>query len=332
VAEETNKIAANESAAESQPDLADSPEVKGDSSRPDDPLGWVWRTRWWRNALMTAVYFAPRCYLAAGLWTIAGAVMLIGSWQCSIRIGGGGVTSGEALLTALCIQMSTLVLTLVLMLASLGLWLVCVTAYVRSFMQLDIDTDQPLDRQTTIASQKAAMHDVSGKKVFLAQFWVYVTLFLLFPLVVMMIGGVVEYLASLPAPAVVSIKLPPWLDLTITAAIALCTVLMTQLSLVGVAVCSITKQEPFAAAKQSFKLFLRWFVPGFLLSILILVINVVVATPQVLWQVWTHQNLFAIKGEVGPMLLENAWQGATSIILWTFTGAPICQMLKGQVE
>jgi hypothetical protein len=332
VAEETNKIAANDNSAEFQPALANTAEVKGAVQADADQLGWLWRKRWWRNAFMSALYFAPKCYLPAGLWTLAGLVMLLGSWQSSIRFGGGGVVSGEALLTSLCIIMCTLMLTLVLTLVSLGMWLICGTAYVRAFMQLDIDCDRSLDRQTTVAVQTAAMHDVSGRKVFLAQFWLIVTLFLLCPFFVMMIGGMVEYLASLPAPAVVTFKLPAWLDMTIMAAIAIATVLFTQLSLVGLAVCSITRQVPFAAAKQSVKLFFRWFVPGFALSILILLVNIVVATPQVIWQIINHENLFVIKGEVIPLLVETVWQGGASIILWTLTGTPICQMLKGQIE
>jgi len=258
--------------------------------------------------------------------------MVLGSWQCCLRMSGGGFTSLETYLTALAIIMSTMVITLVLMLISLGLWLICVTAYVRSFMQIDVDAEQPIDRQATVALQDLAVREVTNRKVYLARFWVYVTLFLLPSLAVLMISGGVEYLANLPQTAVVSIKLPSWLDLILIVATCVCTVLLTQLSLVAMAVCSISKREPFAAAKQSLELSLRWFVPGFFLTVLILLMNVVIASPQVVWQLLHHENLFAVKAEVVPMLLENFWQGITIIILLTFSGAPICQMLKGRIE
>lgn len=328
--EANNKTAANDP-ADVQPRSVDADsEVKRDS--PEDGFSWLWKGRWWLNALTTAVLFSRWCITAALLLTVAGTVMVVGGWESTVSMRAGGVTTLQTYLTGFAICVVTLLTTAGLMLWGLGLWLLRATVYARSFMELPIDADRPLDTQVVIASQKAAFSYVAQKKAFLAKFWFYLTLLMAVPLVLLIVGVLVQLMVTPEVASALNFTLPPWLNITVQAVNAFLSVLLTETSLIGLAVCATTKQAPLEAAKQSLRLSWRWLAPGFALSILVLVINIVLASPQVLWQLFTHQSLFAMTADVKLMLVENFWQGLTSLVLWTFTAAPICQMLKGRID
>lgn len=285
---------------------------------------------WWRNTRIATLLFARHCAVAAAIWTLAGTVMIYGVSQCSLQMRAGVLTL-ESYLTSTIIFLATIATTFILMAWSLGVWLVKVTAFARSFALLPMYSDG-LDTATIKSMQKQAIEDSWKRKAFFAKFWFFVSLFLAIPMACLGLMVVAKILPAMSKYGQFPITIDPMVEIVLSCLIMLASAVLTQMSVVSLVVSAQTKKEPLDAAKSAVALSIRYFGPALFLTIVVMLINVAVSTPQVLFRLNDPTAIFMAQQNVPRLLLENVWQGLTSVVLWTFACTPVCELLRGKVE
>ena len=287
---------------------------------------FLFSVAWWKNALLTSWLFARHCAVAAAMFTLAVVVMVVGSWQGLSSVPHDSVTRIESLIAPALIILCTGSTTLILMGWALGVWLVKITAFCAACIQVPI-TESTVDRSKTMAAQSSAVEIIWQKKAYLAKFWLYVTLFLsplIAPAAIIFVGKVL--LSSTTYVDV--IKIPPLLNAALLGWVAFLALLISEISLVALAVSSWSTLEPFLATKLTFKLSFKLFVPGLLVTALITFLNVAIASPQVLFRLHNPESMFLMQENVAQLIIETLWQGLTSVILWTFSLIPITELVR----
>jgi hypothetical protein len=285
---------------------------------------------WWGNVWLTLVCFAPECILAATLWTLTGIVVVFGSWK-GTQIFAGGVVTLQDLLGSAAILLGVAAVAITLVVWSLVLWLVKVTAYTRSFITLPVN-DGVLERSVIKASQKQALADIAARKAFLAKFWLFISLSLVFPLLVTSGLSSLKVATTSQLTGTPLLTLPPLVTAMLMPAASLVMVVISAVSLVAVTVAATTNLKPMPAFLRVLSLSYRRCGPLLVLTIAVLIIDVVIGSPQVLLRLGDPDSMISVTRNVTELLIEDTWQGVSSIVLWTFTMAPICELMRNELE
>jgi hypothetical protein len=289
---------------------------------------------WWRNAALTALCFCRHCILPAFILIVAGSVLIGGLWVAASNLISVGthVVGLQQILIGMGSFCVALMITGTLILLSLGLWVIRMTAYVRSYMMLCVNGNRPLSKTEIAESQRDAIAYVAERKGYIARFWGFMTLFLIGPAITCMFSAGIKAMTSrVVTSGMITLNLPLWFDITISVLAAVLFLFLTENGVVGLVVASLSQKEPLAAAKQAMALSFRLFLPACLLALAGLLFNFFLASPQMLFQLNKPEAILAFD-DPRIMLLENFWQGATSVFVWNFTMTPICELLRGKVE
>jgi len=264
------------------------------------------------------------------MFTLAGVVMIIGSWQGLSSVPHESVTRIESLIAPALIVLCTGCTTLILMGWALGVWLVKLTAFCAACIEVPI-TDKTLDRSRTIAAQSAAVESIWHKKAHLAKFWLYLSLFLspLIAILAIFFTGKVLISASTYGEM---IKIPPAINAALIGSAAFFMLVISEISLVALAVSSRSNLEALQATKLAFKLSFKLFVPGVLITAFVTFLNVALASPQVLFRLHNPESMFLMQENVVQLMIETLWQGLSSVVLWTFTLTPITELVRRQLS
>lgn len=257
--------------------------------------------------------------------------MLIGSWQSTTRlVSNGAITFGTYIL-AFSLLLLTLAGTLVFMIWGVGVWLMRLTAFAHAFLELPLDT-QLVEAQTIKDKQASAIESVKSRRAYLAQYWLLVSIFLGVPFFIVGALTIVKVLAITPIYGQLLFSLSPLANAIVLALLSFLLLIVTEVSLLGLVVSAVSNLPAATAAKETIKLSAQLLLPGLALSIFAVAICVVISSPQVLFHLNNPSTLFSMQGPVSELLLESGWQGVTSVVLWTFTTAPFCELLRGKVR
>jgi hypothetical protein len=287
--------------------------------------------KWWHYSLLTAVLFMRHCWLAGTVWTATLVTSVIGTWYASAHLAPNGVATLESMLVSAGASFLTVGVSLALMLWSVGAWLIADTAYSRAYLELpllDAISAGPAIRE----KQRSCALEARHQKLFLAKFWFYNAVFLLVPVVILTVLSLVKTIEVSAISGVKLFTLSPLANAVILTLIGFLTIVLTQVSSVGLAVSSRTKLEPLAAAKQTMSLSWRFAWQGFLITTVVILLNIVVSSPQVLFKLNDLNSLFVLSNDIVPLLLACIWQGVSSIFLWTFSMAPICEIVRDHID
>ncbi len=236
-----------------------------------NPNSFLFSIGWWKNALLTSWLFARHCAVAASMFTLACVVMIIGSWQ-----GLSGVphemTRIESLIAPALIVLSTGCTAIILICWALGVWLVKLTAFCAACIEVPI-TDKTLDRSRTLAAQASAVEMIWHKKAYLAKFWLYISLFIS-PLIAMLAFYCAAKILLSASTYGEIIKIPPGINAALIGSAAFLGLVVSEISLVALAVSSRSNLEALKATKLALKLSFKLFVPGVLITAFVTFLNV----------------------------------------------------------
>lgn len=304
-----------------------------------DPSAWqplinMGKPLWWKNIFKTSFCFAPQCILPAIVWSLAFAVVF-GSFALVQQIMNAQTNPGLAqILQCFFLLLGTLVVALGLVIWGLSAWLTRLTSFCRILLLLPADAmlDQNLSKTTIKECAEKAIKEVAQHKAHIAKLWFFVTLYMIVP-VTAFFG--ISLALCLTTPELIGVQLltlPKWLTIAFVFVACAIALFLTSLSLIALAASAHFHVDAKRAASRAFSLSLSMMLPACTMTLLLLLINVFVSSPEIVFQLQHPQSFLATKFELGPMLAEHLWQTLTSVVMWSFTTAPLCDMVRAKMD
>ncbi len=285
-------------------------------------LAFLISIAWWQKALRIAVAFAPNCMLPALSLSLANVVILVG-----MHIVYGAIRQPQIdvddLVRAAFIGVAGAVAGLVLSCWALGFWLLRLTAFSRAWF-----SDSEVDKKQFSES----IAETRRRAGYLAKLWLVASIFLLVPVVPLCVAISLNVLGSpdyIGARAL-SVALPGWVPAASTAALVMLTVVATSYSLVTLVVSSISALPPQHAAIEALKLSAQHWLSVLVITIVMLLINCLITTPQALLSATTLAEVKGTPLFVGIGL--QLWMALTSAVLWPLSIIPFCELLRDKVK
>ncbi len=215
------------------------------------------------------------------------------------------------LITGACLLLST-----GLTLWSTWLWLLRLTA----FCHLYLKRDNRFDKQTI----EQAITETKSKQLYLAKVWFFASLYLLVVVVPFMFLFLLQSIGQMQLPAAIEIPQPWLLGLQLISAclgIIACTY-----SFVVFRFSAELELAPDQVANQAFKLCWKYPIELISLAFVLVLANLVLSCPQILYSVATHRQLSEINfWQEG---IGQCWLGLTSFVLWTASLALVCELVN----
>ncbi|MGH9553822.1 MAG: hypothetical protein ACRD3W_30865, partial [Terriglobales bacterium] len=294
-------------------------------------LGFLLSPTWWRGASLASWLFAPQCILPAAIWTASGVVTALGGWFASVHMSG--IVSAGDLFIACGALLITLPVCGALLIWGLGLWLLRLTAYARSFDLLPIGTLRVPDRQTIIAAQKKAQAELPQRQTFFLWFWLIVTGIVL-PAGLVWFVSIMTIMAQMKELTGQQLyTLPAPVNNALYAMIGFLSVVLSEISLVALIVSANSTRGAMDAAKESLALSFKAVLPGIILTIIFVVVNTIVATPQIFTSLSDPMAvLLSARSDIKILLVGYFWQGVSSVVILTLTLSPFCEYFRGRVK
>lgn len=272
---------------------------------------------WWRQALDDSLAFFPYSFFPALLLSLANISLVF----CVNTLSDTGSLQGQTLesLTQTLIQgLVTSLLGLGLTIWALTIWLNRLTAFCRVRLLYAQEKDKK------VAIEKALL-DVRQNQKYLFKFWLVFSLYLLLPVIPLTFLVILHTLAHSPTLRALNLfAVPPHLNIILTSAIVIFTVITLALTLVATAVASKFSPAANSASLQSVKLFLN---KGLVLCVTaagILFLNTLISAPQVLYTA----NQMTAQPELTTSIIAQVWLALTSAILWPLSISPILEFLR----
>jgi hypothetical protein len=288
---------------------------------------------WLRNTLILCRVFAPRCILPAVFLTVAGLALTSGQFYAFSQIHPEGMQLAS-ILAAMGILLVTLIVVLVLLVLGFGLWLVRLSTFSHAFCALDMSSELPplTEVRAIIASSHAF---ILSRKKYLARFYFMVSMVMITPIIVWLSLFTVKGLTMSPPNSgtmVTRISLPPFADLSLSVVLAIMGAFLVGFSFSAVVVSSCSKANANFAAWDCIKLSFRMFFPMMALVLVVVILNTVIATPQFLLHPIESISLMNTPTTLPASLCSELWEGITSVILFTLTLAPFCELLRNRLK
>ncbi len=276
--------------------------------------------------------YARHTLLAAVVMTIAGLINAGGTWAIITKLKALGGTaenpaSGTEFLTLLVWALVVVVFIFLFVFWGFGLWLVCVTSYVRSYLSGDV---VGLSADQLQARHKEALAYVKTNRKFLAQFWLVVSAIGLIPIFVTASLFMVVYFfgAQIPREQVIAIEC---VELVLTVA-------LMNYSFAALSVSSVTTDPP---AKAAWKAFLLTFKAGqglSVVSVLMLATSIVLSYPMVVvdpafaFSLMTRGSSELTQNEFVISMVLQVWQGIVSVFVVTWWFGIAAECVRGSIE
>jgi hypothetical protein len=332
------------------PSLADTP-PQADTPRQADPqsgadvlphqsgLSVLTKKNWWRNAFSFCVCFAPKCIKPASIFLALVFVML-------------GLVVVESLLLQQTAQQPNLIMLPIVFFLNLfalviscflicwgfAVWLGRLTAFAAAFNHTP--QSQFLSEKIDIAASKlvqlTSIQESEKRKVFLAKYWSGISLFLTLPTIIFIVPFSITvyaaYIAHAPAGAT-STMLPavsaPVNMICSIVSLVFGTYIMV-ISLAGIVISATTQLQPRDAVIETIKISHLKIVPLSLITLVMLSVSFVISAPREVVQhfvsiPFAENNPFFMFG-------DEIWRAITSVILLTFSLAPICEYLRSKPQ
>ena len=288
---------------------------------------------WLRNTFSLCRVFAPSCILPAVLLTVAGLALTSGEFYAFSQVHQEG-TQIVSILAAMGILLVTLILVLVLLVLGFGLWLVRLSTFSHVFCVLDMSSELPAltEVRAIIASSHAF---ILARKKYLARFYFMVSMVMIIPIIVWLSLFTVKGLTMTPPNSgtmVTKISLPPFADLSLNVVLAIMGAYLVGFSFLAVFVSSCSKANANFAAWDCIKLSFRMFFPMIALVIVVVILNTLIATPQICLHPIESICLMNTPTTLPSSLCSELWEGITSVMLFTLTLAPFCELLRNRLK
>lgn len=274
----------------------------------------------------TVAIFIPYCFGAAILLTLASVIFTLGNVCSFAQLNSPALDLGNLLGAALVLLIS-FGAGIVILFFALARWMFVLLAFSRFWLSLPASEVPDLK-----VLQRQAMLDIKNRHHFLTKFWLFVLLLLLVPILILCtaVGLKLASLSEIFGPQ--AIVLPRSVD-SVLMPLAIClSICLTVISLVAVPVAAMSEGGVMQAVKQTFVLSLKKFPQAALLAALILTLNTVIASPQLLTKYAAIESYLMPSTNLQLALAEQIWQGLISTILFPLSLIPFCELLRDSIS
>jgi hypothetical protein len=277
---------------------------------------------WWRHAFASALAFAPFCYVPAFVLCVADIIVLLTVEHLNRSMNASMITPADLWQSAV-LGLLASALSFLLTLWAFWSWLCRLTAFGRVFNKSDHVPDKE-------EFQQAIDYVASQQKVF-AKIWMFASFYVLLPAIPLCFFVL---LTSVSAPELTSMHvtnftLPVWvMVLGGFVCFALTAIACAYTFVVFAVSANYDNNNPQSAgyiAKRSFQLFWRHFSLFAGTSAMVLLANIVITRPMIFW---TQQTLELTKLQIGFEICWQVWFAIASVVLWSLSLAPFCQLVK----
>lgn len=324
----------------------------------------IFSVGWLKNTWKICLAFVPECILPAGLMTFAGLAVSLGYNFCLEELKKSQVLQLQTLVTTLAVMALVLMVCLICFIWGFTVWLVRLNTFTHAFCMLDVQYGKllaPVSAGNISAKEAEAAIDAGSaeeaasgvpentftsadvksqfksshtfilkRRKYLARFYAIVSLVALPPILFWMILCAVKLYCSMGSmsPAMLRISLPLPVDIAVTSSLFLVGVYLVGLSCMSIVVSSVSTAGANNAAWDCIKLSFRYFLPMSIISIIILILNVVIATPQFVLNPAAVFSTSFMSESLLHSVGNQVWQGITSLVLFTMSVSPYCALLS----
>lgn len=286
---------------------------------------------WWRASWQAAISFAPFCIKPAVFSALSGAIVHIAVMVSGDCLRRNPVDFSD-LLFAIAALLMGFILGLSFMVLAFGGWLLRLAAYSIALVEAPSLTYLgSLSKQDRTTWLKTAIAAAEPKKVHIGGVLLWVTLYMLFPFIVVLGCTAVKMITMPSFMGAMALKLPGWIDPACAVAALpnfLFLVIFSFVSLVVAACAALRAQQ---AASLAFKLSWKYFWPLSIVSVFFAALSIAVGAPSDLMQMLTVDK---VVGQYDPnaRILSHVWSSLIGILLYPLSFTPICDILRPQLR
>jgi hypothetical protein len=294
-------------------------------------LGYLIDRQWWRQALASAVNYAPNCLVCGLGLALLNIAIIVGNAAMEQHLRA--LTQGSINEVNLVQLLVVLVGALFALLALLGLsfwflwiWYLRLTAFAHAWLV----SDQAPTREQCQASISA----IDKRKKFLTLVSLFASIYLLAPVIPLVVLIAIK-LVSGPEFVVGDVRLvtlPDWMNSQAYYIASAAVSIFLSLVAGGYTACftvfsAVSGMSPFQTATTALKECLRQPARVLAITALVLFANIAISAPYMLLS--SSENVTSmIKGNVWLGVISQIWFGLTSLVLWPLAIAPFCQIVK----
>ena len=311
--------------------------VQGDQSVVEQPLSaWhvirsLFDINWWRASFATAISFAPFCIAPAVFSALSGAVVHIAVMVSGECLRRNPVDFSDLLLAIVSLLMG-LILGFAFMVLGFGGWLFRLAAYSIALTEApSLAYVGALSKPDRKAWLKAAIAAVEPKKVHIGGVLLWVSLYMLFPFIVVLGCTGVKMLTMPTFMGPMALKLPGWIDFACALAALPNFLFLVVFSFVSLVVAACAALKAQKAATLAFKLSWKYFGPLSIVSVLFAALSIAVGAPSDLMQMLTVDRV-AGQYDANARILAHVWSSLIAILLYPLSFTPICDILRPQLR
>lgn len=286
---------------------------------------------WWRDAVTTAISFAPSCVAPAVFSALSGAVVNTALIVSMDRLRVNPVQFTDLLLSIAVLLLGT-VLGLAFMVLGFGGWLFRLAAYSIALVKApSLAYVGALSKDDRKAWLKAAIVEVEPKKAHIGAVLLWVTIYMLFPLFIVLSCTAVKMITMPGFMGAMALKLPGWIDVACAVAALPNFLFLLIYSFVTLVVAACASLKAQHAAHLAFKLSWKYFWPLSIVSVFFAVLSIALGAPSDLLQMMAVDKVL---GEYNPntKIASHVWSSLVGILLFPLSFTPICDILRAQLR
>lgn len=317
----------------------DSPEKTNplDEAPSVEPLS-AWRAvaslfnlHWWRDALTVVFEYAPSCIVPAVFSALSSAVVTIAVMAFYERLSHNPVDLSDLLLAMATLLMGGL-LGITFLVLGFGGWLVRLSALSITLVRApSLAALAGLTKDARGTAFKSARKEVEPKKIYIGSVLLWVSAYMLLPLILVMVCTMVKMLTMPSVMGAMALRLPAWVDYASVIAVLPNFLFLLIFSFVSLVVAACSALKPQKTAHFAFKLSWRFFWPLSIASVFFAVLSFALGAPSDLLQVLSVEKI-VVQYDPGAKVLSQVWSSALSLVLFPLSFVPICDILRPQLR
>ncbi len=286
---------------------------------------------WWNASVQSAISFAPFCINPAIFTALSGAVVHIAVMVSMDRLRSNPVVLTDLLLSIATLLLGTL-LGLAFMVLGFGGWLFRLAAYSIALIEVpSIAHLGALSKGDRKAFFKAAITSLEPKKVHIGGVLLWVTLYMLFPFIIVLICTAVKIITMPIFMGPMALHLPSWIDVACAVAAFPNFLFLMIFSFVSLVVAACAPLKAQHAANLSFKMSWKYFWQFSIVSILFTGLSIALGAPSDLMQMMSVDKVVGTYDPTGK-IFAHVWASLIGILLFPLSFTPICDILRPQLR
>lgn len=286
----------------------------------------------WQRTIILCVRFVRSCEVPAILLTAAIVLLLIGNLCFYSELGSMSAKLNDLVVIAI----FSLVLTIIGLLCFIvgfGKWLFVLTVFCRMWLSFSLEDIKSGAAASEFEVRRSlALKEVNAKKEFLIGYWIALSLKILLPIILLYLLIALKIVASPSLAGGSIISLPPAIDSLVLPVAAVLGLYISIVSSFSLPMAASSSVAPRLAIKQLVSLARKLFPQALVVILIVMLVNTFVSSPFYLSKWISSGVAFMPKESIVIPILQECWQGLTSVILWPLSLVPFCELLRSEIS